>query len=642
MFKNQVEKVFTVLLGGPSGVGKTYIFTILVDEDYSDGVGQFTGPGSTSNYQSEAEIDPSRDTAQIQLELHEFNDVKEFVLKELVPALVSESKNVIASLPVDDEIAFTNNLKKAIIKRSVFSKAFKVHRLLVTKASLFHEILEGIFRLVLEKANEDVFKKSYKDTAKESKDEATRLVEELVISSLEEKELMIQVDELAKLIIQESKSLLISRGFTENENGELVVEGLSGDAFSRLTVNLTNSDDKKYIGIPSAACIIKFMTFSVPGKGIKNPDGEIVGYKLIDIVGFDNDGYTNIEKRIKEATLTKYSYDAIMYFASYKKNIVDHEDFLTDIFNSMRPAKLIILSTFMDKHSVFEIGDDDEYPDMSQLLELNNARRKEIMNVVQKTVQADVNVIPPTFEDIICTAKGISYRRHGQAAKELYSDSQHELIISALERAYVEVRRRISIGVPRNSEYLIPNNSVLQYTAQVIHDIYEEIDREYIEMRGNALSIHHWTLDAILWHLAYKRQHSSHAIVWKNVTVQTFTNMEEVIWNTFNELKFSPEVKISNKEDVERVRNDVLSNFRTGLYYLVRELVLSNQGDGSDSKYKDEILNLYRKPKYNKWKIIDDLRLNLKNAVSQKDYLEKLIENALRDAMNQTYDRLLY
>jgi len=76
---------------------------------------------------------------------------------------------------------------------------------------------------------------------------------------------------------------------------------------------------------------------------------------------------------------------------------------------------------------------------------------------------------------------------------------------------------------------------------------------------------------------------------------------------------------------------------------VARKLVLVDSEDGTkESEYKKEIRRLARESKYNKWKIVDDFRLCMMNAVVQRDYIFRMIQDAVNVALVQTYQKMLY
>jgi hypothetical protein len=306
----------------------------------------------------------------------------------------------------------------------------------------------------------------------------------------------------------------------------------------------------------------------------------------------------------------------------------------------MRPAKLIVLSTFMDQDAIF---DEDEYPSEEQIKQANGIRRNELLGIVRNVAVNDMHIILPEKEDIICISNKITSKKNGEAALVVYNQNQYEEIRRSLGRAVSVIRKRISIGVNRTDKYLVPSNAVNQYIGQIVNQLGTTIDNEYSKMRDSSEQIHHWTLDAVLWNMLSAYQHISDAKVWKNVHITTFSDMENICLSNMGVFKFSSDTKVGKHEDILRIKKEFEANLSTELYYVVRRLVLTDSdSDEKESKFKEKIRCLARQSKYNKWKIIDELRLCLMEAVTQKEYLQKMLDKAIEEALITTYDKILY
>jgi len=636
MGKFRYDNIPTFVGGGESSGGKTHTAAKLVESEFQSGMEVMTGDGMTTPWQMETIIDPEISKACIELETLNEDEIREKFIKNLQPSLVSECKNVIASMPENSPVEQEKFINIAVEKRSELSdKTFKVHKLLLQEKEAYYQLLTGIFTKAIERAAEPSFRRNYRECANESKTDATAMVEMLINNVLDEELCEHNIDSIVHLIESETKRILETNGFQAG-----VLEDINAETFNSVMKVLTNSSRKEFEDIPSTACGIRSLCVIVPGKGITVEEYQSLAYKIIDVVGFNNDGLKNIDERLRQAMLTKYNYDGILYFASKKVINKMHESYLDLIFKTMRPAKLILVSTFMDTDSIF---DEDDYPDESDIIKLNEERKVELRKLVDCIASKDSHVILPTLNDIICISNKVSKKRNGEAALKIYNENQYDDLRVAMGRAIRSVRKKICIGVTCNSNYLKPERPIEQHIGETINLLGNIVDSELSKIRDLSDKIHHWTLDAILWNFINGRQHVSDAKVWMNVTITTFSSMEELFRDELGKFTFSADTKISSKEDAERIKNEFEANLCTQLYYVARKLVLVDSEDGTkESEYKKEIRRLARESKYNKWKIVDDFRLCMMNAVVQRDYIFRMIQDAVNVALVQTYQKMLY
>lgn len=629
----------TFVEAGESAAAKSETTGKMVKESYFKGMELLTGDGMTTSCETEVIIDPKLESARISLELATEDEIRAKLLKNLQTALVAECKNVVASLPVNDINALDKFVAVAVEKRAEFQDAkFKVHRLLVGRQEKFRGYLSDIFKIVLNKASEESFRNNYNEANKASKGEANDLIDNLISNMLDDEECKGSIRKLLNLILSEIKGILSKENFSEETN-YFESKELNAEQFKEVVKVISNSEKKEVKERASIACAIKSARLIVPGEGIRI-DGKFSAYRLIDIVGFTNDGLGSVNELINNAVLSKYNYDSIIYFASKRTVNKTHESFLLSIVKSMRPAKLIIVSTFMDKDAIF---DEEEIPTMEMIKELNDGRKQELLDIVKKVATDDLHIILPTKEDIICISNKVNQRRHGEYAVAAYGADQYKCIRIALERAVDVTRKKISVGVNRTAQYLVPQNDVKQVIGQIVNQLRITIDREYRKLRDFSSQIHHWTLDAILWNMLAGGEHISDAKVWKNVHITTFSDMQRICLENLGEFKFSSDVKVGKKEDSIRIKKEFMANLQTQLYWVVRNLILKQPNNGKEeSDCKKEIRRLGFMGKYNKWKIIDDLRLSLMKAVEQSDYLEKMLDTAISEALLTTYDKILY
>lgn len=630
--KNLSIPTFVVI--GDSSSGKTHTTGKLANPEYSEGLKLLTGSSATTPHQTSIVIDPTAENGYIKLKLHSSEIIHTKLIENLRQAMISECKNIIASLPENDENALDEFVKKAVEKRSVFNDAtFKVHRLLVEKEEKYHELLSLLFSKIIKKASEPYFRRNYRETSKKSKSEATSIVENLV-NNVIENEIIKDIDGLVELIFNEIELLLNGMGFDEDS-----ISDLSPERFIDVIKIISNTDNKDLVDKPSVACGIKEMEITIPGIGLKTNESNNSKYRVIDVVGINNDGLGNVNNRLKEAILTEYNYDGILYFASKKTINKMHESYLESIFKTMRPAKLIVISTFMDRDDVF---DADDYPSEKIIRDANEFRKTELLEMIDRLSTSEANVILPNRNDVICISNKVT-RRHGDEALAVYNDYQYNGIREALSRSIQLIRKKISLGLPKGVDYLKPQNDIVERTGEIINHLGNLIDDEYSRMRDYSDKIHHWTLDAVLWNMIYGYQHRSDAKVWENVTIVTFNELSKSCREALGEFKFISEAKVSSKEDANRIKKEFEANLRMELFQVSKSLILIDSKDlNKNSEYKERIKQLAIKSKYDKWKIIDDLRLILLDAVAQKEYLQELIESAVSNSLLETSKKVLY
>lgn len=643
MEKKSYDNVPTYVEAAESAAAKTATTSKMVKDSYSAGMDFLTGEGMTTSCETEVIIDPDMEWASLRIMRITQEEIYAKLLRNIQAALVPEVRNVVASLPANNNEMLEQFVGIAVERRAEFQdEKFRVHRLLINKCDEYHMYLSQIFKSVFEKASEATFRSNCNEAGKKLKSEATALIEQLVSNMLDEKECKEAIESLRKLIESEIAKILEKSAFKEKQDeiGCFECENLKPEEFSDVVKTISNSKKKELEGVPSIACILKSVRLIVPGDGISVGSDKPSAYRLIDIVGFTNDGLANINDLINNAVLSQYNYDGIIYFASKKTINKTHESILSEIFKSMRPAKLIIISTFMDKDALF---DEDEVPTIEMIQDLNNERIEELLDIVKKVATDDLHVILPSREDIICISNKVSERKHGASACAIYGPEQYLLIRKALERAANIIRKKIFAGVDRTAQYMVPAKPVEEIVGQLVNQLGTTIDTEYSKLRDSSSKIHHWTLDAILWNLLAGREHVSDAKVWENVHITTFTEMQKICLNNLGVFKFSSDVKVGNLEDSNRIRNEFIANVQTELYWVVRDIILKESTDEkTDSSYKKRIRELALTSKYNKWKIIDDLRLCLMKAVAQSEFLQKKLNNTINEALLKTYDKLLY
>ncbi len=627
----------TFIAAGESGSAKSSTLSKLPSIPFQKGMGTLAGPGMTTPCPSITIFTPYEEFAQIELLVKTYDEIVTDLIRNLRPLLTKECKNALASLPTDNPQAKQLFIQKAVETRyKLDDETFKIHKLFNSQqlSSEYSDFLNNLINCLLNTITE-ASRANYSETAKESKQDAFYIVDMLVSQTLETCAEL--VNELAKSIQCQIDTCLNNVGFNNYK-----ANNLSAQDFDTCCRAITNSSSKEFDTIQSAACGLKQMTITVPGKGLPLKNTPNSPYCIIDVVGFNNDGLSNINKRIKQVTLTPYSYDGIIYFASTRAVNKTHESYINSILNTIRPAKLIIASTFMDLDDIFQ--SDDDYPTEADILAAHVRRKKDLLNMVQSIITNDIHVLPPTLDDIICISNKTSKKKHGLDACAIYNDSQYDTLRMALAHAFDTIRSKIHInGVTNTTPCLATATPIALLVGQIINQLGTAIDTEYTVLRNSSSRIHHWTLDAILWNLLYGYQHHSNALVWENVQICTFTNMTQICLDNLSNLRFTPNLKLTSQKDFDMIKKEFISNLESELYYAVRNFVLQDANNPTiDSRCKMSIASLSKQPKYNKWKIVDDLRLNLMNAVTQSSYLESLLNNAFINAWHRTYNRIFF
>lgn len=644
MRTNLYDNIPTFVETGESAAAKSATTGKLVSVAYSEGMKLLTGDGMTTSCETEVIIDPYVQEACVIIDRITKDEILLKMLRNLQIVLVPEIRNVVASLPYDDDEALERFVKEAVERRSKLQdEKFRVHRLLVNKYSDYCNYLYIIFKSVFTKAAEKTFRYNCNEAAKETKKEVTRLIEQLISNMLDsDNDCKNAVADLIELIESEIAEVLAESVFKQEESELMCFTGnnLNPEQFINTIKIISNSQRKELAETPSIACALKSVHLIMPGCGINTGSGKPSAYRLIDIVGFTNDGLGSVDELVNKAMLSQYNYDGIIYFASKRTINKTHESFLKEILMSMRPAKLILISTFMDTDAIF---DEEEVPTLDMINELNRNRAQELLDLVKKVATDDLHIVLPSKEDIICISNKLSKRTHGESACMVYGSEQYDLIRRALERAVNIIRKKIYSGVNRTSQYLIPAIQVSEITGQLVNQLGSSIDSEYSVLRDYSGQIHHWTLDAILWNMLNGREHVSDAKVWRNVQISTFTNMQQICLDNLSDFKFSPDVKIGRQEDSNRVKIEFMANLYTELYRVVRDIILKDPTDANKpSICREAIRSLALQSKYNKWRILEDLRLCLLKAVAQPDYLEEKLNISINNALLATYDKLLY
>lgn len=640
---------------GGSGEGKSTMIAGMAYPDFQGGMYLFVGNGNTTACMSKTFINPKLYTADVLVEgIKDKEEIQVEVGRHMKASLVPELKNCISSRP-KRESEHDSFYAASISKRlSPVDATFRIEKLLrgyESSWARYQEIMTSILKFVDQQAD-DSFRNNYFDRLKSDKTEANRMIDTLVDQKLfpevgddnnveDAKKSKFADDlmaELSNLIYDKAIDCLQRAGFEVDGGAQTAYAcGKNAEEFKTCVQAVTNSLKEQ---APSAACVIKEMKLRVPGPGLRMDgySGE-TAYCVYDVVGFDNDGIGRIPERVREALLTPVLYDAIIYVRSAVSADSKNRDYLTAIQQSVRPSKLIVAVTNLDHANTFEQEEEPTGQDVqNQISELKTST----LSLIESVIDKDCRVKLPEKPDIICFANTLRKNRLGEEATAfLEANDPYRLLRASIAKAYVQVRRKIkshNIASNQTDKFLEPKEPVCEIIGQIIDNLTTSVNAEYSELRDRSSKLHHWTVDAVLWNLYNGRAHVSYAQVWENVIIHTFSDFLDICMKNLTPSKLATGVEI--REDLDRVKREFESNLRMELDRVARKIILETQNGTQPSDCKQMILKLARTPKYNKWKIFDDLRKYLLNAVSQQDYLELLLDTAVINANKTTYTRL--
>lgn len=654
-FESEEENCPACAVVGGSGEGKSTMIAGMAYPEFQEGMRLFVGNGNTTACMSKTLINPKLNVADVLVTgLKDKEEIRVEVGRHMKASMVPELKNCISSRPKNDSERdgfYAASMSKRL---SPVDATFRIDKLLSGYESTwkrYQDIMTSILKFIDQQAD-DLFRSNYFDRLKSDKTEANRMIDTLVDQKLfpevrddndadDTKNLKFAADlmeELSTMIYDKAIDCLQSAGFQVNESTKTAYAyGMNAEKFKACVQAVTNSLKEQ---APSAACVIKEMRLRVPGPGLRMDgySGE-TAFCVYDVVGFDNDGIGRIPERVKEALLTPVLYDAIIYVRSALSTDSKNRDYLMAIQQSVRPSKLIVAVTNLDHANTFEQEEEPTSQDVqNQISELKTST----LRLIELVIGKDCRVKLPEKPDIICFANTLRKNRLGEEAKAfLEANDPYSLLRVSIAKAYAQVRRKIkdhNISSSQTNNFLEPKEPICEIIGQIIDDLTTSVNAEYSELRDRSSKIHHWTVDAVLWNLYNSRAHVSYAQVWENVSIHTFSNFLDICIKNLTPSKLATGVEI--REDIDRVKREFESNLRMELDQAARKIILENQNDAQPSDCKQMILKLARTPKYNKWKIFDDLRKCLLNAVSQQDYLESLLNTAVINANKTTYTRL--
>lgn len=651
---DRTKLVPTIAVVGGSAAGKSTNIARLAGQEYQDGLMTLTGDNNTTSYPTTTEFSPQYQRASILLpRFKRLQEIIDGVKRHLKNVLFPELKNCISSLPAEAE-AHTQFFQSAMQKRMPpTEQTFRIHKLLNCEVgSPYHLYLAKL----LEKADnaaDQSFHQNYFEQLRSDKAKANQMLEDLIVHLLDD---IVDsegyrtnplVMELVEMITAKAKDCLQAAGFNYDVDEDGCIQSawaleISPSDFLRGLQAITNSRKGEH---QSAACIIEEANLMVRGdfSGPSLNSGSRT-YRLLDVVGFDNDGF-NITERVSEALLSSVPYDIVLYTTSLTYTHSQNREYLAAIQKTIRPCQLIGALTHFDSHEVFNRSDEDAT--LKEIEDAVTAAKRELLEQMRTTIGTDCRAKLPTgLSDILCFANTKGLKRLGDSAVSYFGGDGNTFapLRLAFARAYDSIRYKIKdqnikevsnewnfIGANRNLDVLI---HTLRQKLQAC------VASEFSAIRDHASGFHHWTLDAVFWHLVRGGEHTSNAQVWNNVQIRTYTQFAQVCFETLTPAKFAPGVNIPRGPDRERILKEFESNLRAELRKAATAFFLKNS-DKSDSDCKGMLRKLAIKPKYDKWGIMHDLLAALWARLENEERLKECMQHALCTAAEYTYTRLL-
>ena len=621
---------------GSSGVGKSTLIGGLASKEYQGVMWLFVGgiEGCTTSFPTKILIVPKSSSAAIFIsDLKDGEAVLIGIFRHLQMSLAKPLKDFLSSRPKKPE-EWQAFLRTSVEKHLVpHDRTFRIDRLLKNDSVAWERywgIMTELLCIVADKAD-DHFRASYLAAAKESKQEANRMIDDIIMQALfpdnEEHPAQSLAHELRDIIIRSAHKCLQEAGFAfSSDKRSAYTETHSPDDLKPCVQAITNSSKSKHT---SAACVIGGASLMIPGpgiyvKGVEKP------YLIYDVVGFDNDGEARYAERVRDALLTPAMYDVINYVQAADTTLANNRDNLMAIQQSLRPSKLIVSVTKFDRTEVF----DNDDISVEELQNEVSRIKTEVMEQVEIVFDSITRVLLPTKPDIICFAN--TKRALGVDANGFFAQNNpYNMLRAAIAKAHTQLQDKIILKGAVSSDIIAAQAPVQDVIGQIIRDITKAVSDEYRALRDRSANIHHWTIDAILWNLYECRQHVSDAAVWENVRIRTFSNIATECAKHLLPAKLAPGLGMSDA-DRDRLMQEFESNLQMDLVNAAKDMIIRENG-----KCKTDILNLARTSKYNKWRIFDDLDKNLLVAVSKQDYLIERLEKSVELAIDITLKRLL-
>jgi len=664
-----------VAFAGESKAAKSTVVAKLVALSFQSGMMILTGKGSTTSCQTYTIIDPNANKANISICIKSEEQVRDALLMNFKDSMVKGLKSILSSLPKDSG-AINQFLDKAVEDRIADEDAkFRISKLLRgERAVRYRELMRMLLDYLIEQAD-STFKDTYFETKKESEKEANMMLSILVdqvlslADNIEETQLGLTLEtrsrstiipQMINLILDEGKSCLENSVYSPADNKEShdnLSENMSnttgiwykkemnGSEFESSVKTITNSKEHQE---QSVACLVETITIRVPGKGLNIDEAGTADFKdtgkayiVGDFIGLSNDGLEYVDMFARRAMLDTVKYDVVVYVGKITTIAAVHISYLKAILQTIRPAKLILALTFCDKDDIF---DSDDEVDQEAIYEMIRRHQNEFLDLIKSIGMTDAPVIMPTQKDVICLAN-IVPKRLGEAAERIFkSEEPYDMLRMTISNGYSQVRQRIHIdGINEQSVFMKSSIEIDSEVGDTIAKITEIINRELNDLKARSNNIHHWTVDAALIKLLNGNEHISNAHKWDNIHICVYTNIRQVLLESYGTIKFDGALKIANEKDADRIRKEFYANLLTELSKSSVYLVLNDCKNFTEkSEHYEKIRVLARKPKYNKWLIFEELRKVLLNAVIQKEYVEKLFNDSFENACHATYKRILF
>ncbi len=654
---NATSHIPTVCVVGGSGVGKSTLIAGQARSDYKPGMMALAGNGkdNTTNCLAEINIDPNASSASVSIsQIKGIHEIKGDVLRHLKAVLGPEMKNCMSSRPKD--ISQHDYFYRTAMERRMepTDATFRLDKLFSgeTLRDTFHSFLTFMLKAVDQKAD-NVFRKNYFELLGIDKNEANCLLDTLIFQTISPEitgdnlyndPVIQELNKFCEVVYLTGVQCLKDVGYTVSatdpymDGGMAEATDLSPDSFQHSIEAVTNS---KAINAQSAACIVKALSIRIPGPGLPLSGTEISPYRIFDVVGFDNDGFS-ITNRVTDALITPVLYDVILFVTKANTMNSHNTEYLNAIQRSVRPSKIVVAVTHFDSTSIYN---NDEDPTLDDVRHAVAETRSTMYNLIRTVIDSDCRARLPEKDDIVCFAnKRIS--RLGEGTVEYFSiNDSYTLMRKVMADAYKRVHRRLkdhNILPGQRQSFIVPpfalNTTEISNLQKKLESI---IQQECGYLRDMSSTYHHWTIDAVLWNFFNEREHVSNAYKWENLHIKIFTKLiyacEEALTPSFAS-------GISISSDADLIRQEFQSNFIRELYKGVREFFLydiNSDGIRINSKCRDKVWQLYLTPKYNKWNIFQQFMDALLLALNDDQKLVSVLDNAFRNAVATTYDRLI-
>lgn len=653
--QGDVSMLPVVTFVGESKAAKSTLVAKLAYEPYQSSMMKLTGKkGSTTPGPAEIIIDPDCSSANICMSLKTKEEIRDDLVINFKNTLHKAVRSLLSSMP-NDSVKIPKFIDKTTQDRiEDEDRKFRVSKLLIdeSKESYFQLMRRIIELLNLEADSKfrEVYFTTKKDSEKEASIQISILVDQVLAivggysdpendttSNVSNTDATL-IEQMVNVLYEQGISTLLEWGFiNSNEYGPdyWAKWNITNDDFDNAIMHITNSKDHD---VQSVACLINRLVIKVPGRGLITKMDFNTAYIISDVVGVSNDGLDEISELTRKAMLETLKYDVVVYVGKITTPEAMHSSYIELLFDTIRPAQLVVALTFLDKDDLFDTDDDIEESDIYDMI---HSHKNEILDIIKRIGHTDAPVIMPTADEIVCLANVVP-RKLGEAAVNIFkSEHPYNCLRDAFERGYNRVRTRVHIDdINRDTNFMKPSlDNVAE--SKVVERIIEAVENELNDLRARSNRIHHWTVDAILWHMLRGNEHISNAEVWDNVVIRVYSNIRKEMYKSYGSIKFADAYGFNDKE-AERIRLEFIANLTTELSRAsVNLILLSADGTGEKSKCHDTIRHLARMPKYNKWRIFEDLRNALIESADNENYVNRLLDVAFKNAMRATYDRTM-